>query len=488
MPVTQFTTTSSPGTSVPTVTSPGQTSSSVSLSWNPVAGATSYDVFATPASGSRSYSTRVVGTTSTTITGLNPNTSYTWEVYANTASGILVQATLTSTYQNILNNYSVVIPGTLTIGGTTRAEARSWIIRLYPGSFTDVTFTGVKIGFMNPSTSTTYNIKHMSVGRFIDTALTQNASTGFVTLATNQTVPVGTSSWNGEAVVPGVWRSALHSITPVDYNGIQVAVELDVNHPESSWGIGYSYAGVGWDPDNTLLPNSLTATWDISSPSAAFGMHPCMFVEFFGLSKSIVWLPVIGDSHIAGIGDQDSPFNPYALPGRLAARFAGNKRIAPINCGRSGHTTDRIAQRFAWMCDTFDVRCAMIEGFSINNIANDIAYSQFRTDWQGIESTSTSNGVRVLPILGAGADGIVDHPEDWWTPMKAEQDWLIARTPETVTGIRTTVQNQTNGHYNTGYVFSDGGHPNDAGYTQWEADSYSAIQSQLETWAGSLSW
>jgi hypothetical protein len=488
MPVTQFTTVSTAGVAVPTITSPEQTSSAVSLSWTSIAGATSYDIFATPASGSRSYSARVVGSTSTTITGLNPNTSYTWEVYANTAAGVLVQATLTSIYQPILNNYSVVIPGTLSIGGNTKTFARSWIIKLYPGDFSDVSFTGVKVGFLNPSTTTAYNIKHMSVGRFSDTELTQNASTGFVTLATDQSVPAGTVDWNDEAVMPGVWRSALHSVTPTESNGIQVAVELDTNHPECIWGTSYSNVGIGWSAGNTLLSNSLTTSWDISSPSGAFGEHPCMFVEFFGLSKSIVWLPVVGDSHIAGIGDQDKPSNPYALPGRLAARFSGSKRIAPINCGRSGHTTDIIAQRFAWMCDTFDVRCAMVEGFSINNITNYIEYSQFRTDWQAVESTEISKGVHVLPILGAGADGLPDHSEDWWTPMKAEQDWLIARKPETVTGIRTTVQNMTTGGYNTGYVFSDGGHPNDAGYTQWEADSYLAVQNGIEYWAGNLNW
>lgn len=488
MPITQFTSVSVPGVAVPAVTSPEQTSTSVSLSWSAVTGATSYDVFMTPVAGIRVYNTRVVGETSTTITGLNPNTSYTWEVFANTASGILVQATLESVYQPILNNYSFVVPGTLGLSGNFKTEAQSWVISLRPGNFSDVSFTGVRIGLLNASTTTTFTIKHLSVGRLSDSSLTENASTGFVTLATEQAVPVGTDAWNGEAVRPGIWRSAIHSITPSGGNGIQVAIELAANHTQVSWGGSLTKAGIGWIPGNTKLSNSLSSSWSIASPSFAFSEHPPLFVEFFGLSKSVVFLPVIGDSHIAGIGDNNNPFNPYAVPGRLADRFAGSKRIAPINCGRSGHTTDLIAERFSWLCDNFDVRCAMVQGFSINNISNNISYAQFRADWQEVETTSISNGVRILPILGAGADGIVDHSEDWWTPMKAEQDWLIARTPETVTGIRTTVQNQTNGHYNTGYVFSDGGHPNDAGYTQWEADSYLAVQSQLEMWTGSLNW
>ena len=114
MSVLQFATSLTSGITIPTVSSPGQTSSSVSLSWTPISGATAYDIFATPASGSRIYKTRVSGATTATITGLDSNTSYTWEVFANNVSGILVQATLISTLP-ALGRYSV-LGGSMSLG------------------------------------------------------------------------------------------------------------------------------------------------------------------------------------------------------------------------------------------------------------------------------------------------------------------------------------------------------------------------------------
>lgn len=389
------------------------------------------------------------------------------------------------TFLPIMQNYTMVMPGSLNLGTAVNSSARSWCIDICPRrSPSALSFSRVRVGLLNNSRDNIYVCKHISVGRLSDSALTENASTGFVTLATDVNIPVGTGSLGTEALYPGIWRSAWHNITPSGGNGVRVAVELGANHPYHTWGSRPDYYGIGWKQGDTGLSNSLSSNWDVSSKSYTFGDHPLLFVEFDGLSESVVWLPVIGDSHFDGIGDENSPFRPFAVSGRLAQRWqTEGVKILPVNLARSGANTAQIAERLQWVADNFPVRAAIVQGFSINNISQNIPYEQSRTDWLAVEATEAGKRISILPMLGAGSDGIPAHT-GWWPPMKTEQDWLISRRPETVTSIRTTVQDMTDGGYATGYVYTDGSHPNTAGYTQWEADSYAAIRAWCEAKAG----
>lgn len=390
---------------------------------------------------------------------------------------------------DVLSSYSVSIPGSLnlTTGSVLNAD-RSYKLRLIPPG-PDQAFTGYQIGLMNPSTTTPYNIKYLSVGRWNDTTLTQNPATGHVTLVSTDTpVPAGTDPHptTGEALFPGAWETSIQPITPSGTNGIRVALELAAGHPRCNWGFFPSHQGTGWVATyEEVLPGSLSTSWSLTGGDQAYNELPLLYVKWHGLNQTIVTLFGLGDSHANGIGDADQPFAPYGIFGRMNARWrTAGIRIGAVNVARVGHNTAQIRKRLQFIRERFDARLVAHQGFSINNISQGIPYAQFRTDWISSEDYATSEGITLLPFLGFGANGIVDHPEDWWTPMKAEQDWLIARRPNTQTGIRTTVQNMSTGGYNSGYVYSDGGHPNNAGHTQVEADSHAGFKSAIDAIAG----
>lgn len=415
--------------------------------------------------------------------------------YASVASGF---GTATSGLQgggsavaalDILSTSSISIPGSLNLlTGSPLGSARSYKLRLVPPG-PDQAFTGYQIGLLNPSTSTPYNVKYLSVGRWNDTTLTENPATGHVTLVSTDTpIPAGTDAHpvTGEALFPGAWETSIQSITPSGTNGIRVAIELGANHPRCHWGTFPGHQGPGWVATfEEVLPGSLSSSWSLTGGSEAYNELPLLYVKWHGLTTSIVTLYGLGDSHPNGIGDNDAPYTPYGIFGRMNARWrSAGVRIGAINVARVGHTTDQFRKRLQFVREQFGARIVAHQGFSINNISQSIPYAQFRTDWVSSEDYATAQGMTLLPFLGAGANGIVDHPEDWWTLMKAEQDWLIARRSNTQTGARTTLINQSTGGYGGGLVYSDGGHPNNAGHAQWETDSHAGFKSAIDTLAG----
>lgn len=391
---------------------------------------------------------------------------------------------------DILSTSSVSIPGALNLlSGPVIGSARSYKLRLVPPG-PDQAFTGYQIGLLNPSVSSPYTIKYLSVGRWNDTALTQDPATGHVTLVGADTpVPAGADAdpLTGEALFPGAWETAIQPIAPSGTNGIRVALELAANHPSCAWGFFPNHQGPGWVATyEEVLPGSLSASWSLAGGAEAYNQLPLLYVKWHGLAQPIVTLYGVGDSHPGGIGDNDTPFAPYGLFGRLNARWrSAGVRIGALNVARPGHTTDQFRKRLQFVREQFGARLVAHQGFSINNIMRfGSPYAQFRTDWISSEEYAASQGMTLLPFLGAAANSIVDHAEDWWTPMKAEQDWLIARRPNTQTGSRTRLVNQSTGAYGAGLAFSDGGHPNNLGNNYWEQDSHAGFKAAIDALSG----
>jgi len=98
------------------LSSSGITSSSASLSWNAVSGATSYDVQIRPQGGT--YSTYSVTTNSYTATGLTASTTYEWSVRAVNTYGTSAYAA-TQTFTTQVPQSGVTLPYSQTFNSST---------------------------------------------------------------------------------------------------------------------------------------------------------------------------------------------------------------------------------------------------------------------------------------------------------------------------------------------------------------------------------
>lgn len=384
----------------------------------------------------------------------------------------------------LMQNWTMAMPGSMNLSSSSiRATARSYILRVnIPGP--TQTFTGYRISVLN-SRTTTYQVLHLSVGRASDTTLTNNPATGFNTLIGSPTdIPGGTNPHPTtlECLSPGLWRSEIMPFAPAGGNAVRIAIECGPNHPRHYWGAWPAHLGIGWDGNNSGLANSLSTSWSIASPGNEFGDHPILIIEFFGTANQRLTFPIGGDSHMNGFGDGDQPFRPHGIAGRLNTRWsAAGVKICPVNVARTGWNTAQFNTRMQWLADNYQIGVHGAQGFSMNNVTQSIPYASFRDHWIAGEEMLAARGVRIVPYLGNGSNNITLAT---WANIKAEQDWLIARRPETVIGSRTRLVVQTNGNYGAGYAFSDGGHANNAGHNVQEADCHAEIKAILDGMAG----
>jgi len=165
----------------------GVTNSSVSLSWSASAGATSYTVRRDGANPV------TVSTTSTTVTGLAPNTSYSFTVSAANSAGSSAQsAPVTATTSGATQVPPV--PTGLTVTGTTcssvslswSASAGATGYRVYRGTTlaASVTTTNASVGGLSASTAYTFRVSGVN-------AAGESAQSGPVSVTTPACPPPG---------------------------------------------------------------------------------------------------------------------------------------------------------------------------------------------------------------------------------------------------------------------------------------------------------
>ena len=171
----------------------GTTSNSVSLTWNASAGATGYTVRRNGANPA------TVSTTSTTITGLAANTSYSFTVSASNSAGSSAQsAPVTATTAGGGTQVPPTPSGLAVTGTTCTSVSLSWSAssgatsyRVYRGTALAATVTGTGTTVTGLSASTAYAFRVSAVN-----AAGESAQSGPVNATTPSCPPAGSArSW-----------------------------------------------------------------------------------------------------------------------------------------------------------------------------------------------------------------------------------------------------------------------------------------------------
>lgn len=404
MPVSQFTSSMSSGISVPTVSSPGQTSASVSLSWTAIPGSSAYDIFATPASGSRVYKTRVTGATTATISGLDSNTSYTWEVFASNASGVLVQATLVSTLP-ALTRYSI-LGGSMSLGSSNLTNDGSlWFWPTSGGSPQPGTMTA---DVLNQESSSIVEV----TGVLLATSYPAAPFTQFGVLdgasvwRENRSIA---STGSGATIFSPIVRTAVvdTSTNPIPGNGT-VKIQHVLGSGEFSQCNNFSY---------NVNPNTVSnvgfATGDVGGTTPTYttaGVGP--FIPTVICKHSSGYSPklmvcVFGDSTAAQIrpfvsASQESREG-YLYEANNLAR-TNNKNIRYASFGQGTATWDQYTERlFALLPNilTSYFGLVLVQVATWNQPFADAAAATTRwnTGWLPIKANIEAAGLKALPII-----------------------------------------------------------------------------------------
>lgn len=373
----------------------------------------------------------------------------------------------------LLDNYTYISPGgTASYAIDTSADS-AWRIDVRPAGPNN-SWSSVDIGFCNDQ-STPYTVNRVYVGNTSASTLTENFATGFVTVINS---PV--------TIYPG--SPTHHRVTWVAVNvpantttKMQVVVELASGARQRYWSdsrlsLGWEELGGGRNSKMSVLPSS--GTFSIAGLNETFGVMPSLVMKFNNLTTPVATLFYVGDSHVAGYGDNGGVNYRKGLGGRLNDRFvANNYPVAMIQLGNDGQTSTQIKNRFFNICNDFDVRCAMVQFGSINNFTYSIPASQWRADWLDVEYAMS--GQALVPILGGVNNGAT-------APNKADQigewNWIEARNPLTINGVKTRCINPVTMEWIAPYGHTDNAHFSLLGYDALEEDTHAQIESWLSNY------
>jgi len=450
---------------------------SCNLNWNGVIGANAYDIWNTPYGNSRVYVGRTSGLTYT-VTGLAGATNYIFEVVASNSSGIIYTTTTSATTKVLTANYTYIAPGTTQqfLGHTTSTRTAFYLTGLNAGNNS---WTGMRIGFTNDQASS-YNVIGAYMAKTGASApLTEDINTGFVTIFSEHAgngpilISAGSSTHNKVTWFGGGAGTLVSQSFPD--GAVDLVIEVSGGAPLGKWIYQTSIGYYPWTSYDTLgtLPSTSNTINTSTGLTNSFGVLPNMVIKFEGLTTPVVTIPIVGDSHIWGYGDGNGVNDSIGIPARLFSRWvAASKYYVPINFGYTGQTSPDIATRWSnYLADGFDFRTAAIEFGSINDWVNSLPASGWQTNWNSI---TNSTNQPILPILG-GVYG--SNTSANVSDQKTEWSWIASNRPDLCYGITTNlVTSSTMTWALSADVFSDGSHPNTAGYTQWENDAHVQIE------------
>lgn len=373
----------------------------------------------------------------------------------------------------LLADYTYVLPSSAlwNFDAIELLEARtSYKISLRPNGPAN-TFTGMQVGIGNNSTSPiTINRVFAMRSDNANTAITENPATGLVTIrATPIVIAAGTDlspTWH--------WFNSISLGTVED---CIVLIEAEPGAPLALWG-DFGWEGIGWTATTQELLSTNLSTSINFAGSNCWGKMPAIAVKFTGLSTPVCWLPFVGDSWPDGFGDGPGPRRPVGIAGRLNSRWeTASQPIAPMMFARSGFTTTESLARLQNLLANFDVRAAVVQFNSLNNVSQALPSAQCQTDW--IASEAAMGSRKILPMVAGGTNA---WPGGAFAAWKANSDWMVARDPNTNVDIYDACVSPTTGAIGAGLMSGDGWHLNQAGFDQWEADAHANMRAVLAGW------
>ena len=267
------------------------TQNSVTISWNAVNGATSYDVLF----NGKEY--RVTGT-SKTITGLTAGTSYTYSVRSNSADG---SSNYCDEKKVTTIPYPPSMPTNISATATDRTATISWYVVsnadsydvLFNGTVYSTTDTSKTITGLTPSTSYTYAVRANNTGgsssysstRTIKTTVAApGVPTNISATATSSSVTVKWDSVSGATGYELVFNGTTYSVSTTSKTISGLSANTSYSYKvcaKNSAGLGaYSSTmtvktlmGAPSTPTNvsaTATTNSVTVKWDSVSGATGY--------------------------------------------------------------------------------------------------------------------------------------------------------------------------------------------------------------------------
>lgn len=372
------------------------------------------------------------------------------------------------------SDYTYILPsGGFLDGGADTPGSISYNVEVYPTG-PDNTFTSLRIGLANIGAAYTVNRCYIMRSDNASTSITEDISTGLVTIVGAPTViAAGTDeepTWTWLGASSTSWTGGLASV--------KVLIELAVDARRTTWG-DYAWSGLGWYVTNQeQLTTNLSSSISFTGSQAWDGL-PLMTVKFENLSTPICWLPCVGDSWFAGYGDGPGPYRPVGWEGRLdTSWYTNGDPIGIMLFGRSGYTTTQSLSRLESLLANFDCRAAVVQFNSLNNVSAPLPDTQCRTDWAIVEDLMGSR--KLAPLVGGGTlDSL--YP-GWFTAWKANSDWMVARNADTNVDVYDTLVSPTTGEIAAGLAYVDNSHPDADGYTTWASDMITNLRALLSSW------
>jgi len=381
---------------------------------------------------------------------------------------------------SLLTNFTYIIPGGFGFNydGAPLDTPTSFRLPLKPTFNTN--WNSVEIGYMTNGNSVTINRMYIARGNDNEyTEITENQETGYITCLSADTIVSGGTTQTPKITWLGSWDLASNNTQQ-----LMIAIQLDVGAYMTSWGQNHNiFLGLGFaQKGNEKLNNNLTDTFDIAG-SYAFNSLPNIVVKFKETTP-VINLPFVGDSHTYGYGDNEQVANPYGIAGHINEQYnISGVKIVPLNVGRIGHTTTQFNDTLQTLTTYFDFRAFALQFGSINNVSQDITYSQISADFENAKNNIIGNQRFVFPYFAGGADNIPEH-SNWWEPYKNMRDWCLSTYPHTISGINERVVNQVTGEFIDGYGYVDGAHLITSGYAVWSEDIATDIIALLESRTG----
>lgn len=484
MAVVQFTSATTSGISVPTVSSPEQTSASVSLSWTSIPGATAYDIFATPASGVRSFNARITGATTATISGLDSNTSYTWEIFANNTAGVLVQATLVSVLP-ALRRYSV-FGGAVGIGNNLVNDGVGELSSFWPLSG----------GNPQPGTLTAdvLNVESSSIVEVTGVLLaTSYPAAPFIQFG----VLDGNGIWRenrsiGSTGAGATWDSPIVkspvislSINPIAANGT-IKVQHVIGggefaqcsnfstsaNPSTVSNVGFTIGDVGGTTPTYTAPNI--------GP-----FFPTILCKHDTNYSPKLMVAVFGDSTVAQIrpwGSTDqSSIEGYLYQANNLAR-TNNKNIRYASFGQGTATWDQyIARLYAFLpnilTNYFGLVLVQVATWNQQFGSASDANTRWNSEWLTIKAAIEAAGLKALPLMTTPATGTTSTGNQ---AGYAQMRSLVSAAG----GIDLINSISSNGVDITASISEDGVHVNGSGALQ----QGTAFHNQVYAAAQAIGW
>lgn len=279
--------------------------------------------------------------------------------------------------------------------------------------------------------------------------------------------PVGTDDSPGEGAVAATFAVASTATQRQLAIRIQLPAGAYVAAGSGGSGIGtdanaYAYGTsepFKQDADTSATPGT-TSGWGQS-----FGEFPSFRIKLINLSRPVVLLGAVGDSHGqgyhgTGVGGERGPWG-YAM--QFWDATGPFPDVCVVNLGRSGHSTAQISSRLNAFNSQLDFggflrqRASINDhtaGFDVTTTIADASWAQLQADGDTIEE----DGKLFIPFEGFGADG---WTAGWYSRFNTHKADEIARWGANGVGVvyEAATILEADGSYQAGLAGPDLGHP-----------------------------